>query len=414
MPSVIYRSSILSALLAGLLAIAPLAHDQTTSSQPSVCPRVEVIPPPAEYAETAARSLYLLGMKAFGKGKNEDNELYQKFAFGNLEQAAGLGFPEAQYFLSLLYREGYGGQVPIDLAMAAAWAECAAENGSVLAQHLIGILYMSGIGVGVDYDKAMKWFQRGARSRDAASQTGVGMLYFEGLGVRKDIETARRWFSMAAKKGDPYAEKMLDRIDAAQTQLGAPLDTSGFVSQTWNPSDPVITKFAGWGDFLKFQERPMDDNSEIIPWLKRNIYNLDPPYIYELSRRTLIYDQREAFTWFWVAGLRSRYDAFRCTDETARSALSTLPQIAREVAVAMKTDEETAIQAITEALEWEKEFPAATDPSWVCLHGLAAIQASLANQDLRDRLIPQEEWSQIREEIRRAAYESAQNSPDLL
>lgn len=115
-----------------------------------------------------------------------------------------------------------------------------AESGDLLAQYIIGKMYMDGNAVDQDYNEAAKWLKDGAASGYAAAQTALGWLcgenddtakaielysmaaeqeyanaqvnlgiaYAEGIGVPPDDAEAIRWYQKAADQG--YAPALLN------------------------------------------------------------------------------------------------------------------------------------------------------------------------------------------------------------
>lgn len=81
--------------------------------------------------------------------------------------------------------------------------------------------------------------------------------------------------------------------------------------------------------FEELHERPFSENVFVIPWLKDNIYDLPPPYLYELARRVFQTDPEEACVWFWLGSIRCRYDAYRCVDKTAGQGILYWPRSRR-------------------------------------------------------------------------------------
>ena len=47
----------------------------------------------------------------------------------------------------------------------------------------LGVLYMNGLGVAQNYDKAREWYQKAADASFAAAMNNLGVLYMNGLGV---------------------------------------------------------------------------------------------------------------------------------------------------------------------------------------------------------------------------------------
>lgn len=65
---------------------------------------------------------------------------------------------------------------------------------------LKGICYLKGLGVAVDYEKALKCFLRVAK-QSVLAQFGIGICYEYGYEVPKDIHQAGKWYYLAARNG---------------------------------------------------------------------------------------------------------------------------------------------------------------------------------------------------------------------
>ena len=172
--------------------------------------------------------LYNKGKALFDKGK-------YKAAFECYEEAAEMGYAEAQYALAAkadcgkaaywyekaaeqghapsqrslgtMYFTGKG--VEQDLVKAAHWYEKAAEQGHADSQANLGRMYYSGEGIEQDFAKAVYWYEKAAEQGDKSAQYNLGMMYQNGEGVEKDAAKAADWYEDAANQGNPYAQDAL-------------------------------------------------------------------------------------------------------------------------------------------------------------------------------------------------------------
>jgi hypothetical protein len=103
-----------------------------------------------------------------------------------------------------------------DHVEAARWYLKAAEQGHAEAQHNLGTMYQSGLGVGQDHAKAVQWYQRAAEQGYAAAQHNLGVMYLAGQGVAQDTLRAHMWFDLASRRGLEAARK---GRDAAASEL---------------------------------------------------------------------------------------------------------------------------------------------------------------------------------------------------
>ena len=74
-----------------------------------------------------------------------------------------------------------------------------AEEGNIIAQGLLGQMYLKGEGVTQDYQQAAKWYRLAAEQGDAYSQYNLGSSYFYGAGVTQDYQQAAKWYRLAAE-----------------------------------------------------------------------------------------------------------------------------------------------------------------------------------------------------------------------
>ena len=124
----------------------------------------------------------------------------------------------AQFSLGVMYEEGKG--VPENDAEAVKWYRKAAEQGLAAAQSSLGFMYSSGEGVPQDYVKAGEWFRRAAEQGDTLAQSTLGLMYAYGKGVPEDNVEGYAWSNIAAAQGDDKAEKIKDQIAESMTREG--------------------------------------------------------------------------------------------------------------------------------------------------------------------------------------------------
>ena len=103
---------------------------------------------------------------------------------------AGLGEARAQNNLGIMYLEGRG--VPVDYDEAIKYFRLAANQGEVRAQNNLGLMFLEGKGVPVDYMEAMRFFLSAADQGETLAQNNLGFMYENGLGVPIDTDEAVR------------------------------------------------------------------------------------------------------------------------------------------------------------------------------------------------------------------------------
>ena len=92
-----------------------------------------------------------------------------------------------------------------------------AEQGDVVAQFNLGILYDNGQGVPQDYAEAMKWYRKAAEQGNAAARFNLGAMYSNGQGVPQDYVHSHMWYNLAAAGGDADAVKKRDTVSTYMT-----------------------------------------------------------------------------------------------------------------------------------------------------------------------------------------------------
>lgn len=76
----------------------------------------------------------------------------------------------------------------------------AGENGDVEAQYALGLMYLYGEILDVDYQQAKIWYEKAADQNDPRAQAKLGVMYANGLGVNQDYQQSKLWYEKAAGK----------------------------------------------------------------------------------------------------------------------------------------------------------------------------------------------------------------------
>ena len=123
-------------------------------------------------------------------------------------QAAEAGNPLAQLRLAMMYPKGDG--VPVDAGAAFHWMTAAASQGEPLAQDLLGTIYEYGRSTGFysipdDWDQAAKWWHASASQGFKNGEFSLGRAYQYGIGVPLDQQRAISWYDKAAAQGHSQA-----------------------------------------------------------------------------------------------------------------------------------------------------------------------------------------------------------------
>jgi TPR repeat protein len=109
-----------------------------------------------------------------------------------------------------------------------------AQGGHVVAQILVGHMYITGKGVTKDYTQGAIWIRKAADQGNADAQDALGNMYRQGEGVPKDDLQAYFWFLLASVNGDAYSVKNRDsaeRILTPEQRAAAQAD-----ARNWKPT----------------------------------------------------------------------------------------------------------------------------------------------------------------------------------
>jgi hypothetical protein len=96
-----------------------------------------------------------------------------------------------------------------DYATALTQLRPEAQQGNHIAQNIVGVMYMNGLGMPSNDAEAAKWYRMAAEQGYAVAQTNLGFLYENGRGVAQSLAEARQWYQKAALQGDPRAGAFL-------------------------------------------------------------------------------------------------------------------------------------------------------------------------------------------------------------
>ena len=126
-----------------------------------------------------------------------------------IRKAAGQRYAKAQYALGQAAAEGW--ESDPDDAIAVDWYRRAAELGMPQAQYALGHAYSEGAGVPGDDSLAMSWFRKAAGHGHAEAAFRISTMYAEGEGVSKNPVEVRRWACRALVLGSDRAQSTLQR-----------------------------------------------------------------------------------------------------------------------------------------------------------------------------------------------------------
>jgi hypothetical protein len=163
----------------------------------------------------------------------------------------------------------------------------------------------------------------------------------------------------------------------------------------------------GWSGVIKqiqaLRQIPRDQDATVIATITKNLDNLPPPYAYEVARRACVSDPEMASYMFVLAGQRARYDALRCTDETAKSGVQvTIMSLQMPECKGVLSNWDLIAATLRKLRDAKEAFSSKASPWWICSHGMKAFGAALEKKTLTvsDWLKPESEWPAIQKQIR--------------
>ena len=122
----------------------------------------------------------------------------------------------AQYNLGLMYSAGDG--VPENDAEAARWYRLAADQGHARSQYNLGTMYYTGSGLPEDNAEAVRWWRLAADQGYASAQYNFGLMYATGEGIPTDDVLAYMWWNLAAGQGHEGAQRNKDTLEDRMTR----------------------------------------------------------------------------------------------------------------------------------------------------------------------------------------------------
>lgn len=174
--------------------------------------------------------------------KDELDDWVRRNGTSTLLQHAEEGNMIAQRRLGRIYYFRYQ-----DYVSAVNWFKKAANQGDVVSQNNLGVMYNSGLGAEKDYKIAMNWYRKAADQGYASAQSSLGFMYNNGLGVEQDHRIATNWYKKAADQGDVIAQNNL----GVMYQNGQGVDQDYKVAVNWyrkaaDQGDDTAQSNLGW------------------------------------------------------------------------------------------------------------------------------------------------------------------------
>ncbi|XP_067423067.1 death ligand signal enhancer isoform X2 [Emydura macquarii macquarii] len=133
--------------------------------------------------------------------------------------AANNGHPMAQYrYARYLLRHGLKAE-GADVQKAVSLLEQAATTGLVEAQAYLGVLYMKGLQPAKQ--RALKYLWLAAKNGDSQSRYHVGVCYERGLGVQQNLAEAMKHYQHSAAAGNRHAKERVHIVEQEMAAAGS-------------------------------------------------------------------------------------------------------------------------------------------------------------------------------------------------
>lgn len=87
-----------------------------------------------------------------------------------------------------------------------------ANSGDVVAETTLGVCFLEGIGVQVDYYQALRFLSAASEKGAARATLNLARMYAGGLGVSPNPQKAARLYAKAAHRGEFLAQIELGRM----------------------------------------------------------------------------------------------------------------------------------------------------------------------------------------------------------
>ena len=95
-----------------------------------------------------------------------------------------------------------------------------ATQGVMVSQYNTGVNYSLGIGIHVDLEKSVFWFQEATRQGHSKAPFNLAILYAKGGKILKDLTLSETYFLLAAERGNKEAKNFMSKVYASKFKDG--------------------------------------------------------------------------------------------------------------------------------------------------------------------------------------------------
>lgn len=133
-----------------------------------------------------------------------------------------------------------------------------------------------------------------------------------------------------------------------------------------------------------------------------------PPVLYALANVLSGDRPEDAIFWYHVGRVRAVYDAFRCSDASARNVIPLLgKKLSPELVRSQYYQRDQLVGLAQKAIDWDAKNPRNYDQRWVCL--LGKVAATSPGTDPAEVQKPESEWPAIHKHVRDAHLKSVKD-----
>jgi TPR repeat protein len=245
---------------------------------------------------------------------------HDKNALKALQDRANAGDADAQCGLGRQYEFALG--VPQDNKQAVLWLQKSAEQGNIIAQVELGVVFDKM----QDYAQALIWYRKAAEQGNARAEFNLGLAYQDGESVPKDMAQAIAWYRKAANQGDAIAQSQLGV--AYEQGTGVPQDYSQAVDWYRKAAEQGLAEAQYGLGFLYHNGKgvPKDDVQGTTWMLKaaeqgetKAQFNLGVCYLNEAGVNR---DLNEGYFWIFLAKTRTTDSGLKEHAENTLEALT--------------------------------------------------------------------------------------------
>ncbi len=93
-----------------------------------------------------------------------------------------------------------------------------ATQGIMVSQYNTGVNYSLGLGIHIDMEKSVYWFQEATKQGHSKAPFNLAILYAKGGKVPKDLTLSETYFVLAAERGNKEAKDFIQKVYASETK----------------------------------------------------------------------------------------------------------------------------------------------------------------------------------------------------